>query len=33
VIEDYPPGVTEFTLTKRLTREPGGAGAGGGRRG
>ncbi|AVV42206.1 N-acetyltransferase [Streptomyces sp. ID05-04B] len=23
VIEDYPPGVTEFTLTKRLTRQPG----------
>ncbi|MFF6803434.1 MULTISPECIES: N-acetyltransferase [unclassified Streptomyces] len=23
VIEDYPPGVTEFTLTKRLTPQPG----------
>ncbi|MCQ9184806.1 GNAT family N-acetyltransferase [Streptomyces sp. IBSBF 2953] len=23
VIEDYPPGVTEYTLTKRLTHEPG----------
>ncbi|WP_069768609.1 N-acetyltransferase [Streptomyces sp. LUP30] len=23
VIEDYPPGITEYTLTKRLTHEPG----------